>query len=665
MPVKPDYHQLASALRALSIDAVERANSGHPGMPMGMADAAAVLFADFMKFSAADPKWHDRDRFILSAGHGSMLLYALLHLTGYADFPLAQLQNFRQLKSRAAGHPEYGNGGGIETTTGPLAQGFANGVGMAIAEKTLAAQFGKALCDHRTWVIAGDGCLMEGLSHEAAELAGHLQLAKLTVLFDDNGISIDGAVSLTQSGDILRRFQSYGWRAERVDGHNAAQLRGAIQNAIDDERPALIACRTIIGKGAPNKQGSAAAHGAPLGAEEAAAAKASFGWRHKPFVIPAAITRQWRHIGKRGDGEAGKWRRRVQKDPQAEVFLRRVNINNADGKLPRGWRDALQQWQKQMRQTKPKMATRQASGKTLELLAAKMPELLGGSADLSGSNNTRAGQKTITATSPDGGYIHYGVREHLMAAAMNGIALHGGFIPYGGTFLVFSDYCRPSIRLAAMMNIRAIYVMTHDSIGLGEDGPTHQPVEHLASLRVMPNLRVWRPCDAEETAQCWQLALQRKDGPSLLALSRQALPYCDAPKDACAAGGYVIGGTGKKGGADITIAASGSEVHLALAAKQQLAKSGIDAAVVSVPCLELFNEQKESLRRRVIINKPLLAVEAASPLPWLTLSPLASKIKVCGINTFGISAPAAQVFTHFRLTPRAITTAAKKLLSRN
>lgn len=624
-----------------------------------MADVAAVLFADFLKFSAAAPDWHDRDRFVLSAGHGSMLLYALLHLTGYADFPLAQLKNFRQLHSRAAGHPEYGNGGGIETTTGPLAQGFANGVGMAIAEKTLAAQFGKALCDHRTWVIAGDGCLMEGLSHEAAELAGHLRLSKLTVLFDDNGISIDGAVSLAQSGDVLRRFESCGWRAERVDGHNPAQLRAAIQRAMDDDRPALVACRTIIGKGAPTKQGSAAAHGAPLGADEAKAAKASFGWRHAPFVIPAAIARQWQKVGKRGDIEVVKWRRRLQKHPQSAEFLRR-----AEGKLPQGWREALQQWQKDNRQSKPAMATRQASGKVLELLAPKMPELLGGSADLTGSNNTRAGQKVITAASPDGGYIHYGVREHLMAAAMNGIALHGGFIPYGGTFLVFSDYCRPPIRLAAMMKIRAVYVMTHDSIGLGEDGPTHQPIEHLASLRVMPNLRVWRPCDAEETAQCWQLALMRKDGPSLLALSRQSLPYCNVPPKACAAGGYIIGAAaGKDGNADMTIAASGSEVHLALAAKLQLAKAGIDAAVVSVPCLELFNEQKESLRRKVIINKPLLAVEAASPLPWLTLSPLASGIKVCGINTYGVSAPAKAAFARFRQTPQAITTAAKKLLS--
>ena len=649
MPVF-NYTQLASALRALSVDAVERANSGHPGMPMGMADVAAVLFADILKFSAANPKWHDRDRFVLSAGHGSMLLYALLHLTGYADFPMTQLKNFRQPGARAAGHPEYGNGGGIETTTGPLAQGFANGVGMAIAEKTLGAQFGKTLCDHRTWVIAGDGCLMEGLSHEAAELAGHLQLSKLTVLFDDNGISIDGAVSLTQSSDILRRFESYGWRAESCDGHNPQQLHRAMQNAINDKRPTLIACRTIIGKGAPNKQGSAAAHGAPLGADEAAAAKASFGWQHKPFIIPADIAKQWRHIGKLGDVEFGKWQKRLHSHPQAAEFLRRMN-----GKLPQGWRGELQKWQNEMRQTRPAMASRLASGKTLELLTPKMPELLGGSADLTGSNNTRAGQKIISAHSPDGGYIHYGVREHAMAAAMNGISLHGGFIPYGGTFLVFSDYCRPSLRLAAMMHIRAVYVMTHDSIGLGEDGPTHQPVEHLASLRLIPNLRVLRPCDAEETAQCWQLALQRKDGPTLLALSRQALPYCDAPKDACASGGYIISGINGKSRADMTIAASGSEVQLALAAQKQLKKSDINAAVVSVPCLELFNQQKESYRRQVIIKKPLLVIEAASPMPWMSLSPLASTIKICGINEYGISAPAKDAFTHFNLTPRTIT----------
>ena len=657
---KTKHNNLANAVRALAVDAVERAQSGHPGMPMGMADVAVVLYSRFLKFSAAHPRWHDRDRLVLSAGHGSMLLYALLHLTGVADFPMSQIKNFRQLHSRAAGHPEYGNGGGIETTTGPLAQGFANGVGMALAEKTLAAQFGKELCDHRTWVVAGDGCLMEGLSHEAAELAAHLQLSKLTVLFDDNGISIDGDVSLAQSGDVVRRFQSYGWHAERCDGHKPESIKRAIDKAIKDKRPSLIACKTIIGKGAPNKQGTAAAHGAPLGAEEAAKAKAALGWAHKPFVIPAPILKQWRDIGKRNERAREQWRRRVKSNKNGAEFLRRAN-----GELPRDWNRSLREWQKQMRKTKPSMATRQASGETLARLVPKMPELLGGSADLSGSNNTHAGQKVIKANAPDGGYIHYGVREHAMAAAMNGIALHGGFIPYGGTFLVFSDYCRPSLRLAAMMKLRAVFVMTHDSVGLGEDGPTHQPIEHLAALRVIPNLRVWRPCDAEETAACWQLALQRKDGPSLLALTRQKLPYIShlhSAKNACAAGGYVI--SGRVSSADITIAASGSEVALALESQKLLSAKGVKAAVVSVPCLELFNMQKESLRRKVIPpHKPLLVLEAASPLPWLSLSDLPSKLKIHGITEYGVSAPAPQAFAHFGFTPAAVATTARKMLN--
>ncbi len=652
---------ISGAIRALAIDAVERANSGHPGMPMGMADAAALLFSRYIKFSAADPQWSDRDRFVLSAGHGSMLLYAILHLTGHADFPMAELKNFRQLRSRAAGHPEYGAGGGVETTTGPLAQGFANAVGMALAEKTLSAQFGAELCDHRTWVVAGDGCLMEGLSHEAAALAGHLRLSKLTALFDDNGISIDGAVSLAQSDDVLRRFESYGWRARRCDGHDPDAVAKEIENAIADERPALIACKTVIGVGAPNKQGTAAAHGAPLGAEEAAAAKAAFGWAHKPFVVPAHIRKEWRKIGARGEPSRKLWLRRLRAHPQRAEFLRRAN-----GELPRGWDSDLRAWQRETGKSRPAMATRQAGGKALSLLAPKMPELLGGSADLTGSNNTRAGQKTVTAASPGGGYIHYGVREHAMAAAMNGIALHGGFIPYGGTFLVFSDYCRPALRLAALMKIRAVFVMTHDSIGLGEDGPTHQPVEHLAALRVIPNLRVWRPCDAAETAACWRLAILRKDGPSLLALSRQKLPQSGGGKsaDLCAKGGYLIGGDSAK--ADVTVAASGSEVSLALAARELLAKEGIAAAVVSVPCLELFLAQSDAWRKKTIHpKKPLLTVEAAHPMPWHSLAQSASKAKTdfCGMTTYGVSAPGEKAFKHFGFTAKNIANKARRLLS--
>ena len=655
--------QLADVVRALSMDAVQRANSGHPGMPMGMADAATVLFRHFLKFSAAHPAWHDRDRFVLSAGHGSILLYSLLHLCGYEDFPLEELKRFRQLGARAAGHPEYGNGGGIETTTGPLGQGFANAVGMAAAERLLAAEFGDDLCSHRTWLVAGDGCLMEGISHEAASLAGHLGLAKLTVLFDDNNISIDGNTALAVSEDTMARFAAYGWETLSCDGHDAAAVAAALNAAVAATRPTIIAVKTTIGFGAPNKQGSAAAHGAPLGEDEIAAARATLGWEHPPFVVPDDLRQQWLAAGSRGDAAHAAWRKRLHAHPRAAEFESRLA-----GDLPSDWDSALNQWSDEMRQRGgEKMATRKAGGVALEKIAPHLPALLGGSADLTGSNNTYVGQTIIGGDGSgnlDGRYLHYGVREHAMAAMMNGFALHGGFIPYGGTFLVFSDYCRPAIRLAAMMNIRVVFVMTHDSIGLGEDGPTHQPIEHLAALRVIPNLHVWRPCDVAETAACWRQALLRKDGPSLLALSRQGLPYVgDGGRCARGGGALDMGGTARH---DITLAASGSEVSLLLQSRELLAAKGINAAVISMPCMELFMQQDADWRREVLPpDVPLLAVEAAHPMPWQALATESgiTRFDCLCLSDFGVSAPAEDAFQHFGLTAESCVNRALALLS--
>ena len=648
-----DTRRLANALRALAMDAVQAANSGHPGMPMGMADVATVLYSRFLKFSATEPLWADRDRFVLSAGHGSMLLYGLLHLCGYTDFPLEQLKNFRKLGSRAAGHPEYGAGGGIETTTGPLGQGLANAVGMAMAERMLAAEFGDELCSHHTWVISGDGCLMEGISHEAASLAGHLKLSKLTVLFDDNGISIDGATTLTQSDDVPARFAAYGWKVVTCDGHNEQEITAAMQQAVDSTVPTIIACRTIIGFGAPNKQGTAATHGSALGEDEVAAARDALDWTHPPFDVPDDIRTTWLAFGSRGDDERKKWQERLANHPQREEFERRQS-----GILPTGWSNTIDDWQAEIAKTKPAMATRQASGFTLEQLVPKIPELIGGSADLTGSNNTATGQQAMTADNYGGRYIHYGVREHGMAAAMNGMALHGGVVPYGGTFLVFSDYCRPAIRLAALMGVQVIFVMTHDSIGLGEDGPTHQPVEHLAALRAIPHLRVWRPCDALETAECWRLALLHK-APSVLALSRQKLPTLSAGKQSlCKHGAYILAAADTK--ADIALAASGSEVSLAMATRELLAAENINATVVSVPSLELFEEQDDQWRQQVIPDgMPLLIIEAATSRSWR----MPAAAYQC-LDDFGVSATAADAFNHFGFTPESIAIKAKQLLNK-
>jgi transketolase len=646
---------MANALRALAMDAVEQAKSGHPGMPMGMADVATVLFSEFLKFDPADPDWPDRDRFVLSAGHGSMLLYALLHLTGYAEMDIEELKRFRQLGSRTAGHPEYGFAKGIETTTGPLGQGLGNAVGMALAERLLAARFGDSVVDHRTWVIAGDGCLMEGVSHEAISLAGHLRLAKLAVLFDDNSISIDGGLDLSCSDDQLKRFEASGWRAERIDGHDPEAIRAALKRAEASDRPSLIACRTTIAYGAPTKAGTASAHGSPLGTNEIAGARTRLGWTHEPFVVPEEVRAEWRKLGEKGAAISTAWRGRLAKlSPELrEEFARRRS-----GDLPQAALAALSQAKTKFAAEAPKLATRQASGLVLDAVAPTMPELVGGSADLTGSNNTRAkSQAAVKRGDFAGNYVFYGVREHGMAAAMNGMAVHGGIIPYGGTFLVFSDYCRPSIRLSALMGVRVVYVMTHDSIGLGEDGPTHQPIEHLAALRAIPNLRVFRPADAVETAECWAAALGTKDGPSVIALTRQSVPavrHEAGPENLSARGAYVLAEA--EGPRRVTLIGTGSEVSIALAARERLAKEGIAAAVVSMPCWELFQMEDEAYRVQVLGAAPRVAVEAAAPFGWERWADA-----MVGMTTFGASAPAEALYQHFNITPEHVAEKARVL----
>jgi transketolase len=644
---------MANAIRALTIDAVEAAKSGHPGMPMGMADVATVLWTRYLKYEAADPTWPDRDRFVLSAGHGSMLLYALLHLTGHEGMELGQLRNFRQLHSVAAGHPEYREHPAIEMTTGPLGQGISTAVGMALAERLLAAKYGKSLVDHRTWVIAGDGCLMEGISHEAGALAGHLKLNKLVVLFDDNSISIDGGTDLATSEDPLKRFGAYGWATRRIDGHDYDQINAALAFAQKSSKPVMIACKTIIGFGAPSKAGTAGSHGSALGGVEAEAAKQALGWPHLPFIVPDEIYEAWKAAGARGVSTRRAWLKRLQKHPQKAEF-ERVTA----GKLPDGLAEAVRDYKASLAETKPKLATRQASQKTLEVLVPAIPELIGGSADLTGSNLTLV--KNMPGARHDNfaaRYIYYGVREHGMAATMNGIALHGGLIPYGGTFFVFTDYMRPAIRLAALMGIRVIHVLTHDSIGLGEDGPTHQPIEHLASLRAMPNVLVLRPADAMETAECWELAIRNVTGPSLLVLSRQAVPALrlDANGNKCARGAYVLAEA--DGPRAATLIATGTEVALAMAARSMLAKDGILVAVVSAPSFELFEKQDSSYRDEVLGAAPRIGIEAAIGYGWdRWLGPTG---KFIGMSGFGASAPAEQLYQHYGITEAAIIAAVK------
>ncbi len=642
--------EMANAIRALSMDAVQAANSGHPGMPMGMADAATVLFKDFLKFDASDPHWADRDRFVLSAGHGSMLIYALLHLTGYDKPTLQDIRNFRQLGSPCAGHPENFLLDAVECTTGPLGQGFAMAVGMAIAERHLNAVYGDELVDHRTWVIAGDGCLMEGVNHEAVGLAGHLKLGQLNVLWDDNRITIDGSTDLSTCEDIPARYRASGWHVVSCDGHDHDDVHRALAEAKDDPRPSLIACRTTIGFGAPNKQGTSATHGSPLGEDEVAATRKELGWEHGPFAIPAEIKSAWEDIGKKGVEARGAWTERLGEHPDRVDFERRMA-----GDLPKSF--SMVDHVKTLMSDPQKVATRKASEWALEAINRMLPETIGGSADLTGSNNTKTGDiDTLSADDYGNRYINYGIREFGMASAMNGMALHGGVIPYGGTFLIFSDYSRPAIRLGALQQARVIHVMTHDSIGLGEDGPTHQPVEHLQSLRAISNLHVFRPADAAETAWCWQLALENRDGPSLMALSRQGLPAIATDETGCAKGGYRL----RAADADrrVILIATGSEVHLALEVAEKLEGEGVGADVVSMPCTQLFDAQDDEYRAEVLPNvqpgKILrVSIEAGTTFGWERYTMLNGLN--FGLDSFGASAPAGDLFDRFGLTANAIT----------
>ena len=651
--------EMANAIRFLAVDAVEKANSGHPGMPMGMADVATVLFTRFLKFDAKAPRWADRDRFILSAGHGSMLLYALAYLTGFEDVDLDQLKNFRQLGSRTAGHPEYGHVAIAETTTGPLGQGIANAVGFALGEKMLAAHYGKDIVDHHTSVICGDGCLMEGVSQEAISIAGHHRLDKLIVLWDDNEICIDGATSLSVSDDQLARFRASGWKALRVDGHDQEAVAAAILEAQSADRPTLIACKTTIGFGAPTKAGSEKSHGSPLGAEEIAGARANLGWHYAPFEVPAHILAAWRQAGARGAAARAAWEARLGAldVEQSKAFLDRIN-----GVIPAAVAGLAAAFKRKVVAEKPGWASRKSSLEALEVLTAAIPQLIGGSADLTHSNFTiTKSTRPVTPADASGSYIHYGVREHGMAALMNGLALHGGFIPYGGTFLVFTDYARPAIRMAALMGLRVLYVMTHDSIGLGEDGPTHQPIEHLASLRAMPNLWVFRPCDAVETMEAYELALARTDGPSLLSFSRQGLPTLrtGADENLSAKGGYVLAEA--TGARKVTLIATGSEVTIAAKAREILEGKGIGTALVSMPCCELFDRQDEAYRRGVLgIGTVRVAVEAASPYGWERY--VGDNGIVIGLSGFGASGPAEKVYQHFGITAEKVAAAAEARL---
>ena len=653
-----ENRRMADVIRALAIDAVEAANSGHPGLPMGMADAATVLWTRFHKFDASAPRWPDRDRFVLSAGHGSMLLYSLLHLTGHAGMGMDQLRTFRQLHSAAAGHPELGENPAIETTTGPLGQGLATAVGMALAERILAARFGKALVDHRTWVIASDGDLMEGISHEAFGLAGHLGLSKLTVLYDNNHISIDGSTELAVSDDVLKRVAAHNWSVRMVDGHDPEQVAAALTAATRSRKPTLIACRTIIGFGAPTKAGTAAVHGSALGAKEAAGAKQALGWTAPPFTVPEGLAAKWHAVGERSASARRAWLSRLAKSNQCAEFERAI-----EGKLPENWGDAIAAMKQEIADSKPKLATRQSSQKVLESLLPATPELIGGSADLTGSNLTMVkGQAVIAPDNFNGRYIHYGVREHGMTAAANGMALHGGIIPYTGTFFVFTDYMRPAIRLGALMKQRVIHVLTHDSIGLGEDGPTHQPVEHLASLRAMPNVHVFRPADTLETAECWELAIARSEGPSLLILTRQALPALrfDASENLTARGGYVLAEA--EGPRQATLIATGSEVSLAMEARATLAAEGIQTAVVSLPCWELFEDQDAGYRFSVLGDVFRVGIEAAGGFGWdRWLGPDGVFI---GMHGFGASAPADVLYKYFGITADAVVAAVRKRLGK-
>jgi transketolase len=647
-PTSEELTQAANAIRALSMDAVEKANSGHPGMPMGMADVATVLFQEYLKYDPQNPDWADRDRFVLSAGHGSMLIYALLHLTGYASPTIEDIRNFRQLGSPCAGHPENFELAGVESTTGPLGQGLAMAVGMAIAERHLNAHFGDDIVDHHCWVIAGDGCLMEGINHEAIGIAGHLGLGRLNVLWDDNKITIDGATDLSTSEDILARYAATGWHVVSCDGHDFDDIRKAMAEAKADPRPSLIACATIIGKGSPNKQGTSATHGAPLGEKEISAARAALDWQHAPFVVPDDIAEQWKTAGARGNGDYLAWQERLDGHSEKDEFLRRMA-----GELPE--RYGLRRHIDGLISQPQKVATRKASELALTAINTHLPETIGGSADLTGSNNTKTGAlDNLTSDNLGGRYVNYGIREFGMAAAMNGMALHGGVIPYGGTFLVFTDYCRAAIRLSAIQHQRVVYVMTHDSIGLGEDGPTHQPVEHVMSLRMMPGVDVLRPADAVETAECWDMALRKNDGPSILALTRQGLPQFrlePSEENRCEKGAYRVKVAGHA--RQLVIVATGSEVALALETAELLEQNAIGCDVVSMPSWRHFDEQSAEYRDEILpkdVRK--VSIEAGVTLGWERY--IGSDGLSFGIDSFGASAPASDLFEHFGLTAEAI-----------
>ena len=652
-----NLNQLANAVRFLSIDAVQKANSGHPGMPMGMADVATVLFKYHLKFNPKNPSWINRDRFVLSAGHGSMLLYSLLYLTGYKKFTIDDLKKFRQLNSICAGHPEYKKNSGIETTTGPLGQGLGNSVGLAIGEEIFRKKFGTNIINHKTYVIASDGDLMEGISHEAMSLAGHLKLKNLIVFFDNNKISIDGSTSLSVSDDYKKRFESYGWNYIEINGHNHKQISNAIKKASKSNKPNIISCKTIIGFGSPNKSGKSSSHGSPLGDDEIALVRKKLKWNSKPFELPKDIFESWRDIGKHGLTLEKKWSESLNKKnskikKELETILNNKNLKNLD--------HLINSEKEKYFKEKPTKATRECSSLTIEVISSLLPELIGGSADLSGSNNTKTkNSKVISSKDFNGNYIHYGIREHGMAASMNGLALYGGIIPFGGTFLIFSDYCKPSIRLSALMGLKVIYIFSHDSIGLGEDGPTHQPIEQLAGLRAIPNLNVFRPADINETLECWQIALKNKNTPSAIALSRQKLPYVNpsfTKENKCELGAYIVRATSHN--YIINLIASGSEVEIALDAQKRLKEMSVDSKVISMPCQELFDKQSSAFKNEIIDkNIPGITIEAGSVCSWEKYSN-----NNMGINTFGESAPYKEVYDHFNLTSDKIVELAKKII---
>ncbi len=653
-------NQLANAIRFLSIDAVQKANSGHPGMPMGMSDVATVLFKYHLRFNPKNPEWINRDRFVLSAGHGSMLLYSLLYLTGYKSVSIEDIKNFRKLNSICAGHPEYKKGTGIETTTGPLGQGLGNSVGLAIAEEIFRKKFGSSLINNKTYVIASDGDLMEGLSHEAMSLAGHLKLKNLIVLFDNNKISIDGSTTLSVSDNFKKRFEGYGWNFQEINGHNEKQISNAIKKACKSNKPNIISCKTVIGFGSPNKSGKASSHGSPLGDDEIALVRKKLKWNNKPFEIPDNILESWREIGGKGMKLEDEWNQILsKKNEKIKIELKNFIYNSNFDKIQKIINDEKIKYY----ESKPSMATRQCSSLVIESISESMPQLIGGSADLSGSNNTKTkNSKVISSKNFNGNYIHYGVREHGMAAAMNGLALYSGLVPFGGTFLIFSDYCKPSIRLSALMGLNVIYIFSHDSIGLGEDGPTHQPIEQLSGLRSIPNLNVFRPADINETLECWEIALKSKNTPSVIALSRQKLPYINPSlknENKCALGAYQVNLTSHE--SRVTLIASGSEVELALETQKELKENNIDSKVVSIPCHEIFDKQNEAYKNQILEpDNIIITIEAGSINCWNKY--IGAKGLSLGIDKFGESAPYKEVYNHFNLTSNKIVNLVQKML---